>query len=116
MSSIPTRHVQLGCSAVSASRRTQSRISSSLATLGHNVTASRMVKDYTPELYEPAAAHAARLTDSHMQAARDLAAWKARVLAAWGEGLNRPRLVHRLDRDTSGVLLLGKSPAAAARE
>lgn len=27
----------------------------------------------------------------------------------------RPRLVHRLDRDTSGVLLLGRSAAAAAR-
>ena len=38
-----------------------------------------------------------------------------RLLSAWGEGLERPRLVHRLDRDTSGVLLLGKSPHAAAR-
>src|SRR5919107_6403005 len=38
-----------------------------------------------------------------------------RLLGAWGEGLERPRLVHRLDRDTSGVLLMGKTPAAAAR-
>jgi 23S rRNA pseudouridine955/2504/2580 synthase len=38
-----------------------------------------------------------------------------RLLSAWGEGLNRPRLVHRLDRDTSGVLVLGKTPAAAAK-
>ncbi len=38
-----------------------------------------------------------------------------RLLSAWGEGLQRPRLVHRLDRDTSGVLLLGKSPGAAAK-
>jgi 23S rRNA pseudouridine955/2504/2580 synthase len=38
-----------------------------------------------------------------------------RLLSAWGEGLDRPRLVHRLDRDTSGVLLLGKTPGAAAR-
>lgn len=38
-----------------------------------------------------------------------------RLLSAWGEGLERPRLVHRLDRDTSGVLVLGKSPAAAAK-
>jgi 23S rRNA pseudouridine955/2504/2580 synthase len=37
-----------------------------------------------------------------------------RLLGAWGEGLERPRLVHRLDRDTSGVLLLGKTPKAAA--
>ncbi len=38
-----------------------------------------------------------------------------RLLSAWGEGLERPRLVHRLDRDTSGVLVLGKTPGAAAR-
>ncbi|HMO42212.1 MAG TPA: RluA family pseudouridine synthase, partial [Phenylobacterium sp.] len=38
-----------------------------------------------------------------------------RLLGAWGEGLARPRLVHRLDRDTSGVLVLGKTPQAAAR-
>jgi 23S rRNA pseudouridine955/2504/2580 synthase len=37
-----------------------------------------------------------------------------RLLSAWGEGVERPRLVHRLDRDTSGVLLIGKTPAAAA--
>jgi 23S rRNA pseudouridine955/2504/2580 synthase len=37
------------------------------------------------------------------------------LLGAWGEGEKRPRLVHRLDRDTSGVLLLGKTPSAAAR-
>jgi 23S rRNA pseudouridine955/2504/2580 synthase len=38
-----------------------------------------------------------------------------RLLSAWGEGVQRPRLVHRLDRDTTGVLVLGKTPAAAAR-
>jgi 23S rRNA pseudouridine955/2504/2580 synthase len=38
-----------------------------------------------------------------------------RLLGAWGEGLARPRLVHRLDRDTSGVLVLGKTAAAAAK-
>jgi 23S rRNA pseudouridine955/2504/2580 synthase len=38
-----------------------------------------------------------------------------RLLSAWGEGMERPRLVHRLDRDTSGVLVLGKSPGAAAK-
>jgi 23S rRNA pseudouridine955/2504/2580 synthase len=37
-----------------------------------------------------------------------------RLLSAWGEGPARPRLVHRLDRDTSGVLVLGKTPSAAA--
>ena len=38
-----------------------------------------------------------------------------RLLDAWGEGADRPRLVHRLDRDTSGVMALGKSANAAAR-
>jgi 23S rRNA pseudouridine955/2504/2580 synthase len=38
-----------------------------------------------------------------------------RLLSAWGEGLERPRLVHRLDRDTSGVLVLGTTPGAAAK-
>jgi len=38
-----------------------------------------------------------------------------RLLGAWGEGERRPRLVHRLDRDTSGVLVLGKTPSAAAK-
>jgi 23S rRNA pseudouridine955/2504/2580 synthase len=38
-----------------------------------------------------------------------------RLLSAWGEGAERPRLTHRLDRDTSGVLVLGKSPGAAAK-
>lgn len=38
-----------------------------------------------------------------------------RLLDAFGEGLERPRLVHRLDKDTSGVLVVGKSPAATAR-
>jgi 23S rRNA pseudouridine955/2504/2580 synthase len=36
------------------------------------------------------------------------------LLVAFGTGLQKPRLVHRLDRDTSGVIVVGKSPAAAA--
>ena len=37
------------------------------------------------------------------------------MLAALGDGTHRPVLVHRLDKDTSGVLLVAKHPAAAAR-
>lgn len=36
-----------------------------------------------------------------------------RLLGVWGEGERRPRLVHRLDRDTSGVLAVARSAAAA---
>ncbi|HEV2365916.1 MAG TPA: RluA family pseudouridine synthase [Caulobacteraceae bacterium] len=38
-----------------------------------------------------------------------------RLLWAFGEGARRPRLVHRLDKATSGVLVVGKTPGAAAR-
>lgn len=37
------------------------------------------------------------------------------LLGALSDGEHRPKLVHRLDRDTSGVLLVAKHPAAAAR-
>jgi starch phosphorylase len=53
------------------------------STLGPYVTASRQVRDYVTDLYEPAAAHDARLTAADGQPARELAAWKERVLAAW---------------------------------
>lgn len=36
------------------------------------------------------------------------------MLATFGEGDARPRLVHRLDRDTGGVLVLARSRAVAA--
>ncbi|WP_339748190.1 RluA family pseudouridine synthase [uncultured Maricaulis sp.] len=38
-----------------------------------------------------------------------------RLLDAFGEGMTRPRLVHRLDKDTSGVLVVGRTPKATAR-
>lgn len=37
------------------------------------------------------------------------------LLDAFGTGLDRPRLVHRLDKDTSGVLVVGKGPKATAK-
>jgi 23S rRNA pseudouridine955/2504/2580 synthase len=45
-------------------------------------------------------------TDHHLDAMLDLLVFDA---------AERPRLVHRLDKDTSGVLLLGRSATAAAR-
>lgn len=45
-------------------------------------------------------------THRHLDAMLDALRFKA---------AERPRLVHRLDKDTSGVLLLGRSAAAAAR-
>jgi 23S rRNA pseudouridine955/2504/2580 synthase len=37
------------------------------------------------------------------------------ILQAWAAGGERPRLVHRLDRDTSGLLIVAKTAAAAAK-
>ncbi len=38
-----------------------------------------------------------------------------RLLDAFGKGDQRPRLVHRLDKDTSGVLIVAKTVQSAAR-
>ena len=64
-------------------RRWVARMKSALAGLGPFVTASRMVTDYTTELYEPAAAHVDRMaSDSHARS-RALAAWKTRIADGW---------------------------------
>ncbi len=64
-------------------RRWVARMKSALAGLGPFVTASRMVTDYTTELYEPAAAHVDRMvTDGHARS-RALAAWKTRIADGW---------------------------------
>ncbi|MBW8827751.1 MAG: alpha-glucan family phosphorylase [Acidobacteria bacterium] len=60
-----------------------SRIKHSLASLGPQVTATRMVKDYVEQLYEPTAARADRLAADGLSAARALAEWKERVSASW---------------------------------
>jgi glycogen phosphorylase len=52
-------------------------------TLGPFVTAARMVRDYTTMLYEPAAMSSRSALADGSEGARDLAAWKARVRAAW---------------------------------
>ena len=53
------------------------------ATLGPEVTAARMVRDYTRDLYEPAAASAIKLSTAGGKGAVELAAWRERVEAAW---------------------------------
>ncbi len=59
------------------------RMKASLRTLCPQVTAARMVRDYTTQLYEPTAAHADRINADDFAAAKALATWKERVLAAW---------------------------------
>jgi glycogen phosphorylase len=59
------------------------KVKVSLATLGPQVTASRMVADYVSELYEPTAARADAMAADSGARARALAAWKTRVAAEW---------------------------------
>ncbi len=54
-----------------------------LATLSPKLSAERMVREYVERLYLPAAAAARATSEPHYQPARELAAWKARVTAAW---------------------------------
>ena len=59
------------------------RILNNWETLGWNVVAARMVRDYVTTLYEPAAASSdLRLADG-AAAARELSAWKAGITSAW---------------------------------
>ena len=64
-------------------RRWVRRVKHTLAGLGPFVSASRMVQDYTTDLYEPAADHADRMSAEDHARARSMAAWKRRVLDGW---------------------------------
>ncbi len=64
-------------------RRWAQRVKASLGSLGPQVSASRMVRDYVEELYEPTAARADLLAAADGARARSLAAWKERIAASW---------------------------------
>ena len=64
-------------------RRWVERVKRSLVTLGPFVSAARMVRDYTEQLYEPTAAQSDLLTADHLARARALAEWKQSVSTAW---------------------------------
>jgi glycogen phosphorylase len=64
-------------------RRWVAKMKQSLATLGPQVSAARMVRDYAEELYEPTAARADALAGDAASRARALAGWKRRVREAW---------------------------------
>jgi starch phosphorylase len=76
------------------------KVTTSLVTLNPFVSAARMVRDYTEQLYEPTATQTDTLAGDGLQAARDLAAWKARVTGAW----NGVHIDHvELDMDVADV-------------
>jgi starch phosphorylase len=94
-------------------RRWVRRMQRSLVTLGPFVTAARMVRDYTEQLYEPTAAAADARAAEAYASARSVAAWKERVVAAWPgvhvDHLELPESVTELgtERTVEAVVSLG---------
>lgn len=64
-------------------RRWIEMVRHTLDSLGPKVLASRMVRDYVQDLYLPAAQSSARMGEDKWTAAREFAAWFARVRADW---------------------------------
>ena len=64
-------------------RRWVRRVKASLRSLGPQVSASRMVRDYVEEMYEPAALRADSLGDAGGERAKALSAWKQQLARAW---------------------------------
>ncbi|MFN8110765.1 MAG: alpha-glucan family phosphorylase [Thermoleophilia bacterium] len=56
-----------------------------LAVTGPQLLATRMLRDYTEQLYAPAATLGQRLAAKEYAGARELATWKARVIQLWPE-------------------------------
>ena len=82
-------------------RQWVARIKDSLSSLGPRVQASRMVRDYVTQMYEPMAKRADTLSARSYAKAKDLAAWKRRVHEAWGNVavvVRRHRRRHARDR------------------
>ncbi len=66
-------------------RRWVFKMKHSLATLGHEVMAGRMVKDYTTNYYEVAARRADAVLGVRWDKAKALAQWKHKVRTSWPE-------------------------------
>lgn len=84
------------------------RVRASLRTLGPFVPASRMVRDYVEQLYEPAAARGIALSADGNARAKALAAWKERVASRW-DGVQV-----RVLEDEDGVSDLGSERRVTA--
>jgi starch phosphorylase len=61
------------------------RLTENWASLGWRVIAGRMVREYTTELYEPAASANDRVVVDDGDGARELAAWRAGVSSVWDQ-------------------------------
>jgi starch phosphorylase len=106
-------------------RQWVARIKDSLSSLGPRVQASRMVRDYVRQMYEPMAKRAEVLGAHEFARAKDLAAWKKRIVEEWGKvsvvsvDIDSTTLVTDLGATrhaTAEVLLGDLSPAEVAVE
>ncbi|MBV9661580.1 MAG: alpha-glucan family phosphorylase [Acidimicrobiales bacterium] len=79
------------------------RIKASISSLGPRVMASRMVRDYVTEMYEPTARQASGLAADDYAAARSLSAWKEKIERAWAA----VKVVDVEADDGSGTIDLG---------
>lgn len=61
------------------------KVRHSLKTLGPQVSATRMLREYVEWAYQPAAARADALAQDNFKRAKELAAWKLRVRQHWHE-------------------------------
>lgn len=75
------RYYERGVNAVP--ERWMRMVRHTITTLSEPLSADRMVREYTERMYLPAAAMEATLAASDQQRARELAAYKQRVRAAW---------------------------------
>ncbi len=89
-------------------RRWLKKVRRSLASLGPQVTASRMVADYVTNLYEPTAARTDLVSADRHARARALADWKVRVREAW-HGVH----VDRVEADLAAADLGGSRTVEA---
>jgi len=64
-------------------RQWVARVKNSLSSLGPRVQASRMVRDYVCQMYEPMAERVEALSANGFSRAKALAGWKRRVMEAW---------------------------------
>ncbi len=88
-------------------RRWIYRVKTGLQTLGGAVLASRMVKDYTTNHYEPAAARTTTMTPA---LARELAAWKTTVRQNWSDVK-----ILEVSNEESSISELGSAHMVSAR-
>ena len=64
-------------------RRWIEMVRHTLISLGPQLLASRMVRDYVQQLYVPAAKASHRMGEEKYAGARELAEWRARIVPAW---------------------------------